>query len=97
MNTYIEKAKRLLQKEPLELMDFLDNVYEYCENRINRNEDEIRAWNRALNQAMEGLPFEQEDAVSCACCALCAQYEYAAFTDGFQKGAALILGLLEKE
>lgn len=96
MNTYIENAKKLLQKEPVELSEFLDSVYEYCENRINRNEDKIKEYSDELNRALEGLSFEQEDAIGCACHALCAEYEYSAFTDGFQKGAALILGLLEK-
>lgn len=97
MDNYIETAKKLLQREPLELQEFLDGIYEYFENRINRNENKLKAYSDELNRALVGLPFEQEDAIGCACHALCAEYEIAAFTDGFQKGGALILSLLAEK
>ena len=94
MNNYINKAKELLLKEPLALREFLDSVYVYCEEREDPNKAEIRQCMEELNNLLEPLPFMQKDAIGCACMALCCESEYAAFTDGFQKGAALILSLL---
>ena len=64
------------------------------EERTSRNKDQIKACSDELNRRLEILPFEQENAIGMACMSLCAEYEHAAFTDGFQKGAALILSLL---
>lgn len=96
MNAYIKKARELLAKEPVELIDFLDSVYEYCEKRENVNKQLIERYLQELDEQIGDLPFERRNAIGCACFALCAEYEHAAFTDGFQKGAWLILNLLQK-
>ena len=96
MNAYLEKAKKLLLEEPLELTEFLKSVYEYCEELETRNRDILEPHLQKLNDLLEPLPFAQQDAIGCTCMALCCESEYAAFTDGFHKGAALILSLLEK-
>ena len=96
MNTYIEHAKKLLLEEPLELTEFLKSIYEYCEELETRNKTVLDPYMQELNDLLEPLPFAQQDAIGCACMALCCESEYAAFTDGFHKGAALILSLLEK-
>ena len=94
MNTYIKKAKALLESSTA-LEDFLDCSYDFCVKRKNINEEDIRQHMQELDAAIENLPFPQKNAIGCACYALCGAYEYAAFTDGFQKGAGLILNLLE--
>ena len=96
MNIYLENAKKLLLEEPLELTEFLMSVYEYCEEQEIRNKANLDPYMKELNDLLEPLPFAQRDAIGQACIALFCENEYAAFTDGFQKGAALILGLLEK-
>lgn len=96
MNTYMETIKGLLAKGPDDLIDFLDSVYEYCEKRENINQQQIDQYLQELDEQTGDLPFARSNAISCTCFALCAEYEYAAFTDGFQKGAWLILNLLQE-
>ncbi len=92
MDTYIEKAKVLLMTDTAEAEEIAEFAFTCSETR-DRGLD---PYLRELENACRDLPFDRRDAVSCACFALCAEYEHAAFLSGFRKGTGLILHLLQE-
>ena len=49
---------------------------------------------KAVEQHLSGLTFAEKDEILSRMNAICAEYEYAAFVDGYLRGARLILSLL---
>ena len=96
MNTYIEKIQEILnQKDHMELQRFLRLVY----FSIPRRDDlsgQLACKEKAWNHLLSGLDFPLRNAIECATNDLHAEVEYAAFTEGFQRGAELILALLTR-
>ena len=98
MNDYIKTTKELLkQGSPIQLAEILAVVYDLCEKRENVDSQLLDAYLEQIETHLEGMPFDRADEVRCAINAMCVEYDTAAFTDGFQKGAALILSLLVQE
>lgn len=96
MNTYIEKIQKILnQKNHMELQRFLRLVY----FSIPRRDDlsgQLACKEKAWSRILSGLDFPLRDAIDCAANELHAEVEYAAFTEGFQRGAELILAFLTR-
>ena len=91
-------AKRLISymdKHSIDLGDtdcetVLDQLYQaYAESRES-DPPEIQAGFAELENFLEILPLDDNNAVFSLCCRLCTAYEYKAFLDGLQYGAHLI-------
>ena len=97
MDTYIDQIQQILsQGETPDLKSFLNLIYFRCEKRGDPD-GEIQRTTKELEKYVADLDFPIADPVLSAVNALCAEYDYAAFTEGFQTGASLILSLLQRE
>lgn len=97
MVSSINAIRKLLgEQEIAQAQDFLNLVYQYYENRNDPSGD-IRRYTQELEKRTGFLDFPQQDAICCAANALCSAYDFAAFTEGFQRGAALTLSLLPSD
>lgn len=71
----------------------LDQLYRaYAESHEN-DPPEIQAGYAELETFLESLPLDDNNAAFNLCCRLCVAYEYKAFLDGLQYGAALMMEL----
>lgn len=94
MNRQKERIKQLLVQDNTEdLQAFLHTFYELHETRTDYT-GELRRCSLVLESQLDVLEFEEKGSISSTVNALCAAYDFAAFTEGFQKGATLILSLL---
>ena len=75
------------------VMDFL--YVSYAENK-DKDPKEIRQGFIDLENYMEGVSLEDNDAIFVLVCTLCDLHEKRAFKDGLQLGACLILELQGK-
>ena len=97
MSKCMEKAKEVFMSgETVKKCEFLSGMYDLYDVQETLYGAHIRQQMETLDESLKGLPFSRRDAIGCACFHLCSEYEYAAFTTGFQKGAALILRLLQE-
>lgn len=95
MNTVLEKMKLICSSsESTDLQTILKSVYFFHEKRKDFTGN-IHRYSSELDSKLDGLDFSVADPVRCCVNALCAEYDYAAFTEGFQAGASLILAFLE--
>ena len=75
----------------------LDQLYQaYAESRES-DPPEIQAGFAELENFLETLPLDDNNAVFSLCCRLCIHYERKAFLDGLQYGAHLMAELFQKE
>ena len=96
MNRHTKKIKQLfVQGNTDDLEAFLQLTYDLYENRADRT-GEIQRCSLVLENQLNILNFAEKDSISSAVSALCAAYDFSAFTEGFQRGATLILSLLSK-
>ena len=83
----------LAQTDKEDLQVFLGHIYRIYESRDDYT-GEIQRCNLALSDQLADLQFKKRDAIECSVNDLCAAYDLTAFTEGFQRGAAMILSLL---
>lgn len=95
MNNHVDIITHLItQDEGKSAQDILRLAYELGEKRRDYNGD-IQYCNGKMEEHLRFIDFPERDSIESTINALCAAYDYAAYVDGFQSGAALILGLLK--
>ena len=77
----------------VQLQEILNGEYEY-RDRKQLCRKEYRRYLQKIENALSAMDFSQRDEILSSVNALCAEYEYAAFMDGYQRGAKLILSFL---
>ena len=93
-----QRLKAYIETHPFDAGDsnnetVLDQLYQaYAESRES-DPPEIQAGFAELENFLETLPLDDNNAVFNRCCRLCTAYEHKAFLDGLQYGAHLILEL----
>ena len=94
-NSYNEALRKYIDDHPFDGGDsgcetVLDQLYQaYAESRES-DPPEIQAGFAELENYLETLPLDDNNAVFSLCCRLCIHYERKAFLDGLQYGAHLI-------
>lgn len=71
----------------------LDQLYQAYAESHESDPPEISEGFKELENFLETLPLDDNNAVFILCCRLCTAYEHKAFLDGLQYGAHLILEL----
>lgn len=75
----------------------LDQLYQAYAEAHESDPKESCGGFKELENFLEHLPLEYNNAVFNPCCSLCTSYEHKAFLDGLQYGAHLMLELLRKD
>ena len=91
-------AKRLdahMDKYPIDLGDtdcdtVLDQLYQAYAESHESDPPEIRDGFKELENYLEVLPLDDNNAVFNLCCQICVAYEHKAFIDGFHYGFQLM-------
>ena len=102
MRDLAQRLKAYIETHPFDVGDsnnetVLDHLYQaYAESRES-DPPEIQAGFAELENFLETLPLDDNNAVFNLCCRLCTFYEYKAFLDGLQYGAHLMSELLRTE
>ena len=97
MKHTMDQIRNLLaQEDPLDLNDYTRILYEACESRPYCNDGDICLVRDELEGDLADLEFRRQDRVLSTVNALCALYVYAGFSEGFRRGAELVLEM-EKE
>ena len=101
MKTISEAMRDYLLTHPYDVGDpdcenILDLLYRAYAETHESDPPEIQTGFVELEEFLEALPLENNNAVLNLCCRLCSAYEQKAFLDGLQFGAELILRLTEK-
>lgn len=92
MKHSIQNLCNLLVKEiSLDLNDYIRILYEACEKHPYCNEADIRQVREELEGYVEDLEFHKQDRILSTVNALCSTYDYAGFSEGFCRGAELVL------
>ena len=86
----------LAQEASLDLNDYIRILYEACEKHPYCNEADIRQVRDELEGSLADLEFRRQDRMLCTVNALCAEYVYAGFSEGFRRGTELVLELMEQ-
>ena len=90
-----QRLKAYIETHPFDAGDsnnetVLDQLYQaYAESRES-DPPEIQAGFAELENFLETLPLDDNNAVFSLCCRLCTAYEHKAFLDGLQYGAHLM-------
>ena len=64
-----------------------------CEKHPYCNESDIRQVREELEACVEDLEFHRQDRILSTVNALCATYIFAGFSEGFRRGAELVMEL----
>ena len=102
MHDLAQRLKAYIDAHPFNAGDsnnetVLDQLYQaYAESRES-DPPEIQAGFAELENFLETLPLDDNNAVFSLCCRLCIHYERKAFLDGLQYGAHLMSELLRTE
>ena len=102
MHDLAQRLKAYIDTHPFEPGDsncetVLDQLYQaYAESRES-DPPEIQAGFAELENFLETLPLNDNNAVFNLCCRLCTAYEYKAFLDGLQYGAHLMSEMFRTE
>ena len=95
MDKIAQRLKAYIETHPFDAGDsnnetVLDQLYQaYAESRES-DPPEIQAGFAELENFLETLPLDDNNAVFSLCCRLCTAYEHKAFLDGLQYGAHLM-------
>ena len=95
MNDIAKKLKAYLEAHPFQAGDgesttVLDQLYRaYAESHEN-DPPGIREGFKELENFLEVLPLDDNNAVFNLCCRICVAYEHKAFIDGFHYGIQLM-------
>ena len=95
MDKLAERLKAYIESHPIDLGDsdcktVLDQLYQAYAESHESDPPEIRNGFKDLEQFLEGLSLDDNNAVWNLCCQLCTAYEYKAFLDGIRYGAYLM-------
>lgn len=102
MRDLAQRLKAYIETHPFDAGDsnnetVLDQLYQaYAESRES-DPPEIQAGFAELENFLETLPLDDNNAVFSLCCRLCIHYERKAFLDGLQYGAHLMSELFSME
>ena len=95
MNQTIQKLHNLLEQgNAMLLQDYIQILYEACENHPYCNEADIREVREELEGYVGDLEFRRQDRILSTVNALCATYDYAGFSEGFRRGSELVLRMV---
>lgn len=98
MNQTIQKLHNLLERgNAMLLQDYIQILYEACENHPYCNEADIRVVREELEGCVDDLDFRKQDRILNTVNALCATYDFAGFAEGFCRGSELVLELMKKD
>ena len=97
-----QRLKAYIETHPFDAGDsnnetVLDQLYQAYAESHESDPPEIQAGFAELENFLETLPLDDNNAVFNLCCRLCTAYEYKAFLDGLQYGAHLMSELLSME
>ena len=98
MQPFLELLKRCTENHTFDSGDpdcktVLDQLYRaYAESHEN-DPPGIREGFKELENYLEVLPLDDNNAVFNLCCRICTAYEHKAFIDGFHYGAQLMMEL----
>ena len=95
MKTISEALKSYIEKHPFDPGDsgcetVLDQLYQAYAESHESDPPEIRAGFAELDNFLESLPLDDNNAVFNLCCRIYTEYERKAFKDGLLYGAHLI-------
>jgi len=102
MRDLAQRLKAYIEIHPFDAGDsnnetVLDQLYQaYAESRES-DPPEIQAGFAELENFLESLPLDDNNAVFNLCCRLCIHYERKAFLDGLQYGAHLMSEMFRTE
>ena len=102
MRDLAQRLKAYIETHPFDAGDsnnetVLDQLYQAYAESHESDPPEIQAGFAELENFLETLPLDDNNAVFNLCCRLCTAYEYKAFLDGLQYGAHLMSELLSME
>lgn len=97
-NSLAQRLKTYVEAHPFDSNDsdydtVLDQLYQAYAESHESDPPEISEGFKELEEFLETLPLDDNNAVFNLCCRLCTAYEHKAFLDGLQYGAHLILEL----
>lgn len=101
MDNIAQRLKAYIEAHPFDPGDsdyetVLDQLYQAYQESHESDPPEISDGFKELEEFLEHLPMDDNNAVFSLCCGLCTAYEHKAFLDGLQYGAHLMLELLEE-
>ena len=99
MDNIIKRLKAYVDKHPFDPGDsdcetVLDQLYQAYAESHESDPSEIRDGFKELDDLLDSLSLDDNNAVWNLCCQLCTAYEHKAFIDGLQYGVNLILEVL---
>ena len=99
MDNIVKRLQSYVDKHPLDLGDtdcetVLDQLYQAYAESHESDPPEIRNGFKELDDLLDSLSLDDNNAVWNLCCQLCTAYEHKAFIDGLQYGVNLILEVL---
>ena len=97
-NSLAQRLRTYIEAHPFDPGDsdyetVLDQIYQVYAESHESDPPEISEGFKELENFLEILPLDDNNAVFNLCCRLCTAYEHKAFLDGIQYGAHLILEL----
>ena len=100
MQDLINLLRRCLENQPFDTGDpdcktVLDQLYRAYAESHEDDPPGIREGFKELENFLENLPLDDNNAVFNLCCRICVAYEHKAFIDGFHHGAQLMTELQE--
>lgn len=95
-NSLARRLKAFIEAHPFDPGDsdyetVLDQLYQAYSESHESDPPEISEGFKELEDFLETLPLNDNNAVFNLCCRLCTAYEHKAFLDGLQYGAHLML------
>ena len=95
MDNIVKRLQSYVDKHPLDLGDtdcetVLDQLYQAYAESHESDPPEIRNGFKELDDLLDSLSLDDNNAVWNLCCQLCTAYEHKAFIDGLRYGAYLM-------
>lgn len=101
MQTFLELLKRCAENHTFDSGDpdcktVLDQLYRTYAESHESDPPGIREGFKELENYLEVLPLDDNNAVFNLCCRICVAYEYKAFIDGFWYGNQLAIEMAQR-
>ena len=95
MNNIAQRLKAYIKAHPFDPGDsdcetVLDQLYQVYQESHESDPPDIRDGFKELENFLEVLPLDDNNAVFNLCCRICVAYEHKAFIDGFHYGIQLM-------
>ena len=102
MDNIAQRLKAYIESHPFDPGDsdcetVLDQLYQAYAESHESDPPEIRDGFKELDDLLDSLPLDDNNAVWNLCCQLCTAYEHKAFLDGLQYGAYLMNQLFKED